>query len=149
MFIAGEGEFPALLSKSRFACTKITFLGFLQKAELYNFYHIADIGIACSIHEEFGLVALEMMMHQLPVIETNTGGLAEIIDDTMNGLKVPVAYRKGKRTVDVNQLAKKIAFLIDNPAECRRLGENARKKFLSNYELSVFYSRMIQIYNAL
>jgi len=149
LYIAGEGDFPALLSKSRFACTHITFLGFLQKSELYDFYHIVDIGIACSIYEEFGLVALEMMMHQLPVIVTNTGGLAEIIDDNMNGLKVPVVYQRGKLTLDINQLVKKIVFLIDNPDECRRLGENARKKFLSNYELSVFSSRMIQIYNSL
>jgi len=149
LFVAGEGDFSDLLAKSRFACTQITFLGFLNKSELYDFYSIADMGIACSIHEEFGLVALEMMMHQLPVVVTNTGGLAEIIDDNVNGLKAPVVYRKGKRTVDVKQLAEKIIFLINHPDECRRLGVNARKKFLSDYELSVFGAKMIQIYNTL
>ena len=149
LFIAGEGDFPKLLAKSRSFCTQITFLGFLNKSELYDFYSITDIGIACSIHEEFGLVAVEMMMHQLPVIVTDTGGLAEIIDDQINELKVPIVYRQGKRTVDINQLAKKICYLIDNPAECKRLGRNARKKFLSDYELSVFGSRLIQIYNSL
>ena len=149
LFIAGEGDFSKLLAKSRSICTQITFLGFLNKSELYDFYSITDIGIACSIHEEFGLVAVEMMMHRLPVIVTDTGGLAEIIDDQINGLKVPIVYRKGKRTVGINQLAKKICYLIDNPAECKRLGRNARKKFLSDYELSVFGSRLIQIYNSL
>jgi len=149
LFIAGEGDFLILLSKSRFACTKITFLGFLCKSELYDFYNIADIGISCSIHEEFGLVALEMMMHKLPVIVTNTGGLAEIVDDGMNGLKVPIVYKKGKRTVDSKELARKIIFLVENPGEGKRLGENARKKFLANYELSMFGTKMIQIYNSM
>jgi len=149
LFVAGEGNFPKLLSKSRFACTKTTYLGYLTKSELYDFYAISDIGISCSIHEEFGLVALEMMMHQLPVIVTNTGGLAEIVDDNINGIKVPIVNRKGKRTIDTNQLAKKISFLIDNSAERLRLGSNARQKFLSNYELSVFSSKMIQIYNTI
>jgi len=149
LLIAGEGDFTKLLSKSRYAGSKITFLGFLNKSELFDFYRIADIGISCSIHEEFGLVALEMMMHELPVIVTNTGGLAEIIEDNMDGLKVKVVYKKGQRTIDVDQLAKKISFLIDNPDECKRLGDNARKKFLSNYELSMFRSNMCQIYNSL
>jgi glycosyltransferase len=149
LFIAGEGDFSKLLSKSRFACTQITFLGFLNKSELYNFYQIAHIGIACSIHEEFGLVALEMMMHKLPIIVTDTGGLTEIVDDNINGLKVPVINKKGKRTVSINQLAEKISFLIDNPDECKRLGYNAREKFLSNYDLSVFNMKMNEIYNLL
>ena len=149
LLIAGEGDFPRLLSKARFAGTQITFLGFLNKSELYDFYHITDIGISCSIHEEFGLVALEMMMHELPVIVTDTGGLREIIEDNMDGLKVPIVYRKGKRMVDIVQLARKISFLIDNPDECKRLGNNARKKFLSNYELSVFSSKMNLIYHTL
>jgi len=149
LFIAGEGDFPKLLSKSRFIGSQITFLGFLDKSEIYNFYSIADIGIVCSIYEEFGLVALEMMMHQLPIIVSNTGGLAEIVDDTVNGLKVPVVYRKGKRTVDINQLTQKISFLIDHPDERKRIGVNARKKFLSNYEQSVFCANMNIVYNTL
>ena len=149
LFIAGEGDFSTLLPKARFAGSQITFLGLLDKSEVYKFYSIADIGITCSIYEEFGFVALEMMMHQLPIIVSNTGGLAEIIDDHVNGLKVPVVYQKGKRTVDTNQLAQKISFLIDNPDERMRLGKNARKKFLSNYELSVFCSKMKQVYNTI
>jgi len=150
LFIAGSfGNFPELLKKARPACTKITFLGMLDKAEIHDFYRIADIGIVCSIYEEFGLVAVEMMMHQLPVVVTDTGGLAEIVDDELNGLKVPIVYKKGKRTVHIHKLAQKITFLIDHPDERKRLGENARKKFLSDYELSVFSSNMIQVYNTL
>jgi len=149
LFIAGEGNFPKLLAAARPACAQITFLGLLNKTELHDFYSIAHIGVVCSLYEEFGLVALEMMMHQLPVVVTNTGGLAEIVDDNINGLKVPIVSKKGKRFVDTNHLARKIAFLIDNPAECLRLGKNARKKFLANYELSIFSAKMIQIYQSI
>jgi glycosyltransferase len=149
LFIAGEGDFAKLFAKSRSVCTQITFLGLLDKGGMHDFYGIADIGIVCSLYEEFGLVAVEMMMHQLPVIVTDTGGLAEIIDDNINGLKEQIINRKGKRTVETTKLAQKICYLIENPGECRRLGRNARKKFLSHYELQVFGQRMIQIYNTI
>jgi hypothetical protein len=37
-----------------------------------------------------------MMMHALPIIVTKTGGLDEIVEDNLSGLKVPVRTLKGK-----------------------------------------------------
>ena len=48
--------------------TKIAFTGRLDKKQLYEFYSMADMGVVCSLHEEFGFVAIAMMMHALPVI---------------------------------------------------------------------------------
>jgi glycosyltransferase len=150
LFIAGDGDFfKQNLKESADCWTKITFTGRLGKKKLYELYQIADIGISCSLHEEFGLVSIEMMMHKLPVIVTKTGGLDEIVEDGISGLKVSVRTIKGKRQVDVKQLEEKIRFLLDNPAYAQNLGENGRKRFLEKFELSLFKEKMLNLYNTL
>ena len=58
---------------------------------------MADVGIACSLHEEFGLVAIEMMMNKLPIIVSDVGGLDEIVENEFSGLK---SHVKNKKTND-------------------------------------------------
>ncbi|GHS98504.1 glycosyl transferase [Bacteroidia bacterium] len=150
LFIAGDTiDFKDLLKESADCWSKISFTGFLEKKTLYEFYQIADIGVVCSLHEEFGLVAIEMMMHTLPLIVTKTGGLDEIVEDTVSGLKVPVRTIRGKRQVDVKCLADKMAFLLDNPMVAKELGVNGRKRFLEKYGLSLFSEKMLNLYNNL
>ena len=149
LIIAGEGNFSQWLKESDKYWTKITFTGRLDKKQLYEFYNIADVGVICSLHEEFGLVALEMMMHALPVVVTKTGGLDEIVEDNVSGLKVPVRTLKGKRQVDVRCLSEKIQLLLDNPSLAKEIGENGRKRFLDKFELSVFKEKILNLYNNL
>ena len=149
LFIAGEGSFPNLLNDSKEHWANISFTGRLGKKQLFEFYHIADIGIVTSLHEEFGLVAIEMMMHALPVIVSDTGGLSEIIEDRVSGLKVPVKTQRGKRYINTTVLSKKIMFLLENPEKAKKLGQNARKRFLEKYELSVFKEKMIRLYTSI
>lgn len=53
------------------------FTGYVNQRTLSDLYSVADIGVVPSLHEEFGYVAIEMMMHRLPVIVNATTGLAE------------------------------------------------------------------------
>jgi glycosyltransferase len=148
LIVAGEGHnFNTLFKDAETCWTKIIFTGKLEKKQLYEFYQIADVGVVPSIHEEFGYVAIEMMMHQLPVVVTDTGGLAEIIEDNISGLKIPVRTRKGNRIVDVNLLTDKICYLLEHRKESEILGINARKRFLEKYELSVFGRKILNVYN--
>jgi glycosyltransferase len=149
LIIAGDGNFNELLKESSDYWPKINFTGRLDKVTLYNFYRIADVGVVCSLHEEFGLVAIEMMMNALPIIVTKTSGLDEIVEDGVSGLKVPVRTRKGIRKVDVNILAEKIDFLLNDYETAKSIGRNARKRFLDKYELSLFRKKMLTAYNAI
>ncbi|MCL2651596.1 MAG: TIGR04157 family glycosyltransferase [Candidatus Azobacteroides sp.] len=149
LFIAGDGDFDLLLKESADCWTKIYFTGLIEKKKIFELYNIADIGVVCSLHEEFGLVAIEMLMHALPVIVTQTGGLDEIVEDGISGLKVPIRTIQGNRQVDVKQLAEKIRFLLDNPVNAQELGENGRKRFLEKFELSIFKDKMLNLYENL
>lgn len=82
----------------------------------------ADFGLTCSRNEAFGRITVEAMLLGKPVIGTNTGGTPELIDDGITGF----LYSPG----DVDQLAEKIAFLVEHPEEIREFGERARQIIL-------------------
>jgi glycosyltransferase len=147
LFIAGDGNFGETMKNAAFCWSKISFTGKIDKKTLYELYSLADIGIICSLHETLCLVAIEMAMHALPLIITNARGLDEIVEDNVSGLKAPIRTQKGNRIVDVKVLTEKTTYLLDNQNAARDLGDNARKRFLEKYELSLFREKMLNLYN--
>ena len=67
--------------------------------ELYRLYAIADIGVVPSFHEEFGYVALEMLMSGLPVIANKTSGLRDLLGNERFGLYFEIDKKSFSRTV--------------------------------------------------
>jgi glycosyltransferase involved in cell wall biosynthesis len=132
-----------------FCLTKVTFTGYLQQQTLYDWYRIADMGVHPSFHEEFGYVPVEMMMHALPVIVTDTGSLSEIVDDGVDGLKIPFRRIKQKRMPDTEALCDRMKWILEHPDKAKRLGRNARKKFLKTYKLSNWGEKMLTLYREL
>ncbi len=149
LFIAGEGSYHKWISEIGYCGAKISFVGRLDKQRLYEFYSIADMGVVCSIHEEFGFVAIEMMMHELPIIVTDTGGLAEIVVNHISGLKVPVKTINHEKAIDIQMLVKQIRYLIGNPIAAKQLGRNGRKRFLEKYELCHFKENILNLYQSI
>ena len=146
LFIAGEGNFTDWLSEAKNDWIKITFTGKLDREQLYELYSIANIGIVPSLHEEFGYVATEMMMHEIPLLVTDTGGLAEIVEDGVSGLKVAVQTDGDKRTIDTARMTDKMRELLDNQNYAKELGRNGRLRFLEKYELGLFKEKMRELY---
>ncbi len=146
LFIAGDGDFSHLMYISKKIWSKIVFTGRLEKKDLFRFYSIAEVGVVSSVHEEFGYVAIEMIMHGLPTVVTDTTGLSEIIEDGETGLKVPINCIGKRREPDIKILAEKISCLLSDPEFAHILGRNARKTFLRKYENSLFCKKMRDIY---
>lgn len=146
LILAGDGEYSRWITEGSECCTKMTFTGRLCKKKVQELYQIADIGVVPSIHEEFGLVAIEMMMHNLPIIVGNNGGLSEIIKDNISGLKVPIKILKGKRTISPQSLATKMKLLLENKQFASNIAEKGRESFLKEYEISSFQDKMVTLY---
>lgn len=145
LVIAGEGDFRALLSLLGPDYAYITFTGFLNKEKLYQLYTLADIGVIPSHYEEFGYVAVEMMMHGLPVIANRTSGLAEIVEDGVTGELVDL-YAGNKEEEAVERLATALVALLDHPEKIKILAENGRASYLKNFGIDLFKEKMLEVY---
>lgn len=145
LMIVGEGDFNKCLLDSFDIWTKVSFTGFLPKKSLFELYSISDIGIVPSLHEEFGYVAVEMMSFKIPIIVNDTTGLSEIVDDRVNGFKVSINSQKKTR----GEMIEKICYLIENPDLRKELGDKARNKFETYYNLKLFKDRILKLYDSL
>jgi len=148
LVIAGNGNYDTYLQGFKDICAKITFTGLLEKQELYELYQIADVGVVPSLYEPFGYVAVEMMMHKLPIVATATSGLNEVVDDTC-GLKIPIIEHPDSVEIDTDLLAEKILYILQHPKEARQMGQNGRKRYLKKYTSEIFRQNMLNFYNSL
>ena len=65
---------------------RIDFMGRIDQGRLHLCYSSADILVIPSYYEPFGLVALEGMASQIPVVASRKGGLRSTIKENQNGL---------------------------------------------------------------
>ena len=70
----------------------------------------------------------------------------EMIENNITGLHIPVTEYADKTEIDSSLLAEKILYLLQHPIETKRMGENGRKKYLSNYHSDIFRENMLKMY---
>ncbi|MCG3141379.1 MAG: Glycogen synthase [Anaerolineae bacterium] len=63
--------------------------GYISDMMRDQLFQMADVAVAPSLYEPFGIVALEAMAAQCPVIVSDVGGLSEVVDDGLTGIKIP------------------------------------------------------------
>ena len=114
------------------------FTGFVDEITLKTFYNMAYIAVFPSLYEPFGIVALEAMSIGKPVIVSDTGGLAEIVEHLKTGIKVPPG--------NVYELGNAILRLIYDKSLARYLGENARKIVYEKYTWDKIADNTIKVY---
>ncbi len=66
---------------------KVYFAGYLNGKDVQKMYKVADISVFPSTYEPFGIVALEAMLAENPVVVSDIGGLNEIVQHRENGMK--------------------------------------------------------------
>ena len=146
LIIAGDGNFQTVFTALKPGWSKVTCTGFVDKSTLYELFSISDIGILPSLHEEFGFVALEMMMMKLPLIVGNTTGLAELISQKENGLVVNPENNKDNN--NPNEICEAVQTLLNDKLLRLHYAEAAREKYLSCYTVDLFRKRMLDFYNS-
>lgn len=91
---------------------------------LHSFYKQADLVVNLSLTNEwvetFGLTALEAMSYGIPVIVPPIGGIAEIIDDGVQGFKID--------SREIYQLIDKITLIFSDSLLYEKMSEEARVK---------------------
>jgi len=104
---------------------KVIFEGLVPHNEMPHYYQRCDIFCFPTLGEPFGKAIIEAMACAKPVIASNIGGPAEIIQNKKNGLLVPPAQPK--------ILATKIHELLDDEKRTKKMGTHARKTVMEEY----------------
>jgi glycosyltransferase involved in cell wall biosynthesis len=98
-----------------------------------------DIFVMPSRQETFGLVAIEAMAMECPIVISNGGSASEIVGPNSEfGLLV--------RPHDAFDLQQKLRFLLDHPLERIQMGQRAREHVRANYDRRARVLRTLEIY---
>lgn len=114
-------------------------LGWVEDKQ--KFFEEVDIFILPSIYETFGIVLLEAMLYNTPIITTNSWGPDEIITHEIDGLKIS----KDDQNQMPNLIADAILQLVNNQDKARLMALAAHQKLLSTYESSVVAKKLLKI----
>ena len=99
---------------------KVYFTGYLTSKEVQKMYKCADIAVFPSTYEPFGIVALEAMLAGVPTVVSDIGGLDEIVDHGINGMK---SYAGNS-----NSIADSVLALLYNHQLANNVVKNAKAK---------------------
>jgi glycogen(starch) synthase len=141
--IVGSGYMKEQLSnivKSMNLEHKVLFTGFLDEESLLKLQKCADVSVVPSLFEPFGIVALEAMAAKSPVVVSDTGGLSEIVEHDVTGVKV--------FPNNTDSLAWGITKVLLDDAFSRYVRENAYKKVQEKYDWGKIAQQTKQIYDA-
>ena len=116
----------------------IKFAGFVPYEDLKVLYQACDIFVLPSFGEGDPIALKEALASGKPLIGTKVGGIPAQIKDGWNGFLVEPGNEK--------QLAEKIRYLIDNPEERERMGENSRKLAREEFDWKKIAERYLKVY---
>lgn len=140
--IVGKGpQFDCLNEKANLMGIKekVLLTGYIEDDELHNLYMVSDVAVFPSRYEPFGIVALEGMLANIPVIASDTGGLSEIIEHDVDGFKF---YAENS-----NSLADNILKAFNNPDICKEIIFNAKKKIKELFNWEKISNKTLAVYN--
>ncbi len=143
LYVVGTGELEAQLKDYVVVegINNIKFLGYKQGNELKNILKNSMFSIITSqCYENCPNSVLESLALGKPVIGANIGGIPELINDGVDGLLFE------PRNVD--DLAAKIQYLLDNKHLLPEMGRQGRKKIEQKYNAQTHYERLMQLYES-
>lgn len=139
--VAGKGpEIDYLRSKAANMGVenRVYFTGYISDADLLKLYKCADISVFPSLYEPFGIVALEGMVAETPVVVSNVGGLGDIVEHRVDGMKVSPG--------NADELADSILELLFNPELVSSIKQNALNKIKDVYNWELITKKTAEIY---
>ncbi|MEK5255606.1 glycosyltransferase family 4 protein [Paenibacillus sp. FSL F4-0125] len=140
--IAGRGpmlsELEGMASEIN---SQVLFTGFIKNQEKNFLLEIADLCVFPSLYEPFGIVAIEAMGSGTPIVVSDVGGLAEIVEDGRTGLtSVPG---------DSYILAENILRILQDSSLASRIAEAGRTETVLHFDWRSIALRTKEVYSKL
>ena len=123
------------LAKTHGIADDVLFLG--KQSDMSQVLSIADILLLPSELESFGLVALEAMACEVPVVASRVGGIPEVVNEGTDGFLFDVG--------DVSSMAEGCLTILNDPQRRAAMGQAAREHARRDYSSS----KIVQLYENL
>ena len=140
--IVGEGAFREQYMREAEAMgvsNHVTWTGMSRDPFGEGVFDAADVVCQLSRWEEvFGWMIAEAMAHGKPVVATRVGGIPELIEDGVSGYLVD----RG----DAEAASARLIELLSKPELRESLGQAAREKVFSRFDLKKNVARLIECY---
>ena len=118
---------------------KILFFNFTSKPQ--DWFSLADILCLPSYREGFGTVVIEAASCRTPALCSNIYGLK----DTIIRHKTGFFHKVGS----INDIKKKMIYIIKNKKLVKKYGYSARKKVLKDFEHSLLTKKLLKFINSI
>lgn len=125
---------------------------FLKPSELKEIYSHARVFVCPSIYEPFGIINLEAMACEVPVVASAVGGIPEVVIPEETGILVAF---KSVSEIDHSprnplnyayRLSEAINFLLKNHNKAKQMGQKGRKVVLKNFTWQVIAQKTLKLY---
>jgi len=145
LIVVGTGPYLRnlkLMAEKSGLLDRVIFTGRVTDEDLPKYYNLADVFVFPTLREEsFGIVNIEAMACEKPVITSRIGGIPTAIENGRDGILIEPG--------DLDELAKNILYLLDNDDVAERLGKQAREKVINEFSLDKMVEDTIKVYEAL
>lgn len=126
----------------------------VTKLEVIQLYSNARVFCCPSVYEPFGIINLEAMACQAPVVASSTGGIKEVVVDGETGFLVPfdqdpVTSFPTNPDQFARDLAARLTQLLDNPAQCHQFGQAGRRRVEDTFSWTAIAHQTISLYQKL
>lgn len=111
----------------------------LPKDEVISLYTHASIFVCPSVYEPFGIINLEAMACNTPVVASDVGGIREVVMPGTTGLLVPfeprgpVDFEPSEPEAFASDLASNVNHLLSDPERLEHMGERARERVVEYF----------------
>jgi glycosyltransferase involved in cell wall biosynthesis len=140
--IAGAGDYSEVLQKrikeENFGDC-MSFVGYLERRNIPDFWRKQDIMVSCSEWEGHSISQSEAMAEGVVPVITDVSGARDDVEDGYNGFIVNVG--------DIEAMAEKICYLYQNLDELERMGKHAHVTIYNrqkNMDQGLFWERLIK-----
>ena len=127
----------------------------LPREEIIPLYTHASVFVCPSVYEPFGIINLEAMACETPVVASAVGGIKEVVIPGETGLLVPFEAVSGTNFEPrepeqfVQDLAAGVNQLLDDPGRLREMGLQSRDRVERHFSWTSIARRTLDFYNEL
>lgn len=126
----------------------------ISKPEAIQLYSHARVFCCPSVYEPFGIINLEAMACETPVVASATGGIKEVVVDGQTGYLVPFAADPvSNMPLDPQKfsrdLAAKLNQLLADPQLCKQFGRTGRRRVEEKFSWEAIAAQTIDLYQSL